>query len=122
MFGGMVVTLPHVKSGKLRALAITGARRSKAVPELPTIAESGLPGYEANEWFGVFAPAGTPKAVVESLNTAIRSVLKLPDTQERFSGLGAEVVDMNAQVFSVFVEKQIAKWAQVIKGANIRAE
>lgn len=122
MFGGMVVTLPHVKSGKLRALAITGARRSKAVPELSTIAESGLPGYEANEWFGVFAPAGTPKAVVESLNTAIRSVLKMPDTQERFSGLGAEVVDMNAQVFSVFVEKQIAKWAQVIKGANIRAE
>ncbi len=122
MFGGMVLTLPHVKSGKLRALAITGARRSKTVPELPTIGESGLPGYEADEWFGMFAPAGTPRAVVESLNGTVRALLKMPDTQERFSTLGAEVVDMDVQGFAAFVDKQIGKWAQVIKAANIRAE
>ncbi len=122
MFGGMVLTLPHVKAGRLRALATTGARRSRAAPDLPTIAEAALPGYEADEWFGAFAPAGAPRDVVRSLNTAIRGILSVPEAQQRFAGLGAEVVDMDVRQFSEFVRKQIAKWAKVVKDAHIHAE
>jgi tripartite-type tricarboxylate transporter receptor subunit TctC len=122
MFGGMVLTLPHVKSEKLRALATTGAKRAKAVPDLPTIAEAALPGYEADEWFGIWAPAGTPVRVTTALNASMREILRLPDAQERFAGLGAEVLDMDTREFGVFVQKQMAKWAKVIKDANIRAE
>jgi len=122
MFGGMVLTLPHVKGGKLRALATTGAKRSKAVPDLPTIAESGLPGYEADEWFGMFAAAGISGKVVEILQSGVRDVLSARDAQERFEGLGAEVVDMNTREFATFFQRQITKWSKVIKGANIRAE
>lgn len=122
MFGGMVLTLPHVKAGKLRALATTGAVRAKAVSNLPTIAESGLPGYEADEWFGMWTPAGTPPPIVQKLNGAVRGVLKMPDTQERFATLGAEVVDMNTKQFAAFEQKQIAKWAKVAREANIRAD
>jgi len=122
MFGGMVLTLPHVKAGRLRALATTGAVRSKTVPDLPTVAESGLPGYEADEWFGLYAPAGTPIALIDALNSALRGILKMPENQERFSGLGAELRDMTRQEFDQFVANEIAKWAKVIKAANIRAE
>lgn len=122
MFGGMVLTLPHVKAGKLRALATTGAKRAKAAPELPTIAESGLPGYEADEWFGLWAPAGTPHAVVQKLNAAVRDILKTSDTQERFAGLGAEVIDMDTRQFAAFEQRQLTKWAKVIKQAKIRTE
>jgi tripartite-type tricarboxylate transporter receptor subunit TctC len=122
MFGGMVLTLPHVKFGKLRALAITGARRSKAVPEIPTIAESGLPGYEADEWFGLFGPARIPESIVESLNAAVKGILKLPDTETRLSGLGAEVIDMDTLTFSLFVRGQMDKWARLIRAVGIRAE
>ncbi|MPZ47124.1 MAG: tripartite tricarboxylate transporter substrate binding protein [Betaproteobacteria bacterium] len=122
MFGGMVLTLPHVKSGKLRALATTGARRAKAVPELPTISEAALPGYEADEWFGTWAPVGTPPAVSATLNGAIREILRTPAAQERFAGLGAEAIDMDTRAFGEFVRGQMAKWAKVIKDANIRAD
>ena len=122
MFGGMVLTLPYVKAGRLRALATTGATRSKAVPDLPTIAESGLPGYEADEWFGAFAPASTPRNILQKLNTNTRDILVTPDAQQQFAGLGAEFVDMNVREFADFVKKQIAKWANVVKDANIQAE
>jgi tripartite-type tricarboxylate transporter receptor subunit TctC len=122
MFGPIVLTLPHVKGGRVRALAVTGARRAKATPELPTIAESGLPGYEANEWFGMFAPAGTSGKLVESLNADVRSVLKMHDTQERLSALGAETADISAQDFAIFVGNEIAKWTKVIKDAKIQPE
>jgi tripartite-type tricarboxylate transporter receptor subunit TctC len=122
MFGGMVLTLPHVKAGRLRALATTGAQRSKAVPELPTIAQAGLPGYEADEWFGAFAPAGTSQEIVQKVNTGIRGILSMTDTQQQFAGLGAEVLDMDVRAFTDFVKHQVAKWAKVIKDANIHAE
>jgi len=122
MFGGMVLTLPYVKAGRLRALATTGATRSKAVPDLPTIAESGLPGYEADEWFGAFAPASTPRNILQKLNTNTRDILVTPDAQQQFAGLGAEFVDMNVREFADFVKKQIAKWANVVKDANIQTE
>ena len=122
MFGGMVLTLPHVKAGKLRAIATTGAKRAKAVPELPTIAESGLPGYEADEWFGLWGPAAIPSPIVQKLNGTVREILKRADTQERFAALGAEVIDMSTREFTAFEQKQIAKWAKVAKEANIHAD
>lgn len=122
MFGGMVLTLPHVKAGKLRALATTGAKRANAVPDLPTIAESGLPGYEADEWFGLWGPAGTPGPIVQKLNAAVREILRAKDSQDRFAGLGAEVIDMDTGQFAAYEERQIAKWAKVIRQANIRMQ
>jgi tripartite-type tricarboxylate transporter receptor subunit TctC len=122
MFGGMVLTLPYVKAGKLRALATTGATRAKALPDLPTIAESGLPGYEANEWFGMWAPGGTGVDIVQKLNATVRDILRSHDTQNLFANLGAEVVDMDTKQFSAFEEAQIAKWAKVIKEANIHIQ
>jgi tripartite-type tricarboxylate transporter receptor subunit TctC len=122
MFGGMVLTLPHVKAGKLRALATTGAKRAKAVPDLPTVAEAALPGFEADEWFGLWAPGGTPSAIVQKLNAAVRDILKSRDAQERFAALGAEVIDMDTRRFAAYEREQIAKWAKVIKEAHIRVE
>ncbi len=120
MFGGMVLTLPHVKAGRLRALATTGATRSKTIAELPTIAESGLSGFEADEWFGLYAPAGTPSAIVDTLDSAVRTIWRAPETQERFASLGAEVRDMSRPEFEKFVANEIAKWAKVIRAASIR--
>jgi len=122
MFGGMVITLPFVKSGQLRALATTGAQRSKMLPDLPTVAESGVPGYEAQDWFGVFAPGRLPAPLAETLNQTIRSVVRTPDSQKRFAELGAQTMDMSTREFAAFVDKEIDKWGKVVKAANAYAD
>ena len=116
------MTLPHVNAGKLRALASTGAARSKVVPDLPTVAEAALPGYEANEWFGAFAPAATAGDVVRTLNITIRGIFNAADVQQQFAGQGAEIIDMDVAAFSNFVKNQIAKWMKVVKDAKIQTE
>jgi len=121
-FGNMSSALPHVKSGRVRALAVTGSKRSANVPELPTIAESGLPGYEVYEWNGLFAPAGTPAAVINRLQTEIARIVHLPDVSEKLAALGAEPVANTPQEAAVFLKSEIAKWATVVKQANIKAE
>ena len=122
MFGGMTLTLPYVKAGTLRAIATTGASRSSELPDLPTVGESGLPGYEANEWFGLFAPAATPADIVQTLNTEVRKILSQPDTRRQFATLGTEVVEMDVRAFSAFVSGQVAKWEKIVKDAGIHAE
>ena len=92
MFGTAVSFLPYVKSGRLNALAVTNPKRSPIVPDIPTVAESGLPGFEALQWFGILAPAGTPKEIVARLNGEIVKILRLPEVRERMSSLGAEIV------------------------------
>ena len=121
-FGNMSSALPHAKSGRVRALAVTGSKRSAIVPELPTIAESGVPGYEVYEWNGVFAPAGTPAAVINRLQSEIARIVHLPDVSEKLAALGAEAVANTPQEAAVFVKAEIAKWAAVVKQANIKAE
>jgi len=118
----MPVYLPQVKAGKIRALAVSPAKRSSAAPELPTIAESGVPGYDSGAWFGLLAPAGTPKDIVDRLATETQRILKLPDIAERISGLGAEVVGGTPAQFAAHIKSEIAKWAKVIKDANVELQ
>ena len=114
--------LPQVKAGKLRALALTTTKRSPAMPDLPTIAESGFTGYSAGSWFGLVAPAGVAKPIVDKLATEHQRILKLPDVSERFASLGAESVGDRPEQFAAFIKSEIAKWAKVIKDANVELQ
>lgn len=122
MFGTAVSFLPYVKSGRLNALAVTNPKRSPIVPDVPTVAESGLPGFEALQWFGIVAPAGTPKEIVARLSGEIVKILRLPDVRERMSGLGAEVVASTPEQFAVFQKADTAKWARVVKESGAKIE
>jgi tripartite-type tricarboxylate transporter receptor subunit TctC len=120
IFENITNALPHIRAGALRALAVTSARRSSALPELPTIAEAaGLEGYDVSSWFGMFGPAGMPRPVVDRLSTEIRAYLALPATRETLSRLGAEVAGGTPEEFAAFVRAEIAKWAAVIERAGI---
>jgi tripartite-type tricarboxylate transporter receptor subunit TctC len=119
MFGNIPVSLPHVKSGKLRALAVTGARRSATLPDLPTVAESGLPRYEIGEWWGMLVHGKTPKALVERWNQEIVKALKDPEVQSRLTQLGADLVGNSPAEFDAFIRQQMKKWGGVIEQAGI---
>lgn len=121
IFSSMPPALPHVKTGKLRALGVTSATRSPAVPDVPTIAQSGLPGYEVINWYGVLAPAGTPKEVVAKLNAEIIKILKMSEVKERLAAQGAETFSSTPEQFAAYIKKETEKWATVVKysGAQI---
>lgn len=121
-FADMVITLPHVKSGRLRALAVTGSQRSALVPELPTIAEAGLPGYSVTAWFGLLAPAATPAEIVTRISAEIQKGFKTPQMRERFSAMGADPVGGPPEQFAAFLKSEMAKWAKLVKAAGIHAE
>ena len=114
--------VPQVRAGKIRALAVSTAKRSTAMPDLPTIAEAGVTGYDAGAWFGLLAPAGTPKAVVDTLSTETARILKLPEVSKRISELGAEPVGGTPEQFAAFIKSEIDKWAKVIKDANVELQ
>ncbi len=122
IFDTIPAVLPHIKSGKLRPLAVTGTKRSALMPDLPTMAEAGLPGYAASSWGGVLAPAGTPKATIDKLNAEMVAVLKLPEVQERLTGVGLEPASGTPAEFEAFIKAEIAKWSKIIKEAGITAE
>jgi len=122
MFSGMSSVLPHVKSGRLRPLAVTGAQRWPAVPDVPTIAESGFPGFEASVWFGVLAPARTPKPIITRLNQEIIKALSLPDVRERLSNVGFEIVGKSPEAFSAYIKSEVTKWAKVAKASGVKPE
>ncbi len=121
-FENIVVASPYVKSGRIKALAVTSAKRASALPNVPTIAESGVPGFAAVGWFGVVVPAATPKEVVAKLNSELVRVLALPDIKERISSLGAEVVSTTPDGMDQFNRTQIALWAKVVKASGARVE
>lgn len=114
--------LPHVKSGKLRALAVTSTKRSLTAPELPTIAESGLSGFEVIGWNGVHVPAGTPKRIIAKINKDVREVLKLPDVRERMLNAGLELVGNTSEEFAAFVKADLPHWARLIEQSGAKAE
>jgi tripartite-type tricarboxylate transporter receptor subunit TctC len=122
MFELMPSAMPHVKSGRMRALAVTSRNRSPVAPELPTVAEAGLPGYEVGSWFGLCAPAATPKAVVDKTNADLNAALGTPETQQRILGLGAQPLNMTPEEFSRFVGAEIAKWSKVVKDSGATAQ
>ena len=121
-FENIVVASPYVKSGRLKALAVTSAKRAGALPAVPTMADSGVPGFEAVGWFGVVVPAATPKDVVMKLNGEMARMLAAPDVKERISSLGAEVVSTTPEGMDEFNRAQIALWARVVKASGARAE
>ncbi|MGE5526467.1 MAG: tripartite tricarboxylate transporter substrate binding protein [Rhodospirillaceae bacterium] len=114
--------LPQVKAGKLRALAVSPAKRTPAAPDLPTVAEAGVPGYDSGAWFGLVVPTGTPRAVIEKLAAETQRILKLPDVRERISALGAEIVGSAPDEFNAFMKSELAKWAKVIQEANVELQ
>jgi len=122
VFGGVPGAAPHIRSRKLRALGVTGATRSPAFPDLPTIAEAGVPGYEVTLWYGVLAPAGTPAPIVTTLNRTLVRALDAPETRERMSGEGAEPAPAAPEQFRAFIKSEIGRWASVLKASGIRAQ
>lgn len=121
MFGGMISTLNHVRSGRLKAIAVSSAKRSPVLPDLPTIAESGFPGYEAATWYGVLAPAGTPVPIVRKLNADIIGTLNHPGLKQRMAGQGADPAPSTPEEFAAYIKTEITKWAKVVKesGAHV---
>ena len=114
--------LPHVKAGKLRALAVTGKNRSPAMPELSTVAEAGIPGYEIVAWQGVFAPAGTPNDVVKKIHSDMIAVLNMPDVRLALLAQGLETIASTPEEFSEYIRNDLAKWARVVRQANVRVD
>ena len=120
--GSLVQMVPHVRSGKLKALGVSSARRVPAMPEVPTIAEAGVPGYEVSNWWGILAPAGTPSPVLDRLYKEITAILDSPDTRRRFELEGADIVRMTPPEFANFVGQETVKWTRVVKEAGIKPE
>jgi tripartite-type tricarboxylate transporter receptor subunit TctC len=122
MFDNLASALAQVRAGKVRALAVTTARRSELAPELPTIAESGLPGFDISTWFGIFAPAGTPREIVERLHAEFTRALASPDVRERMVALGAEPVGNRPEEFAAYIRAEAGKYARVIKASGAKAD
>jgi tripartite-type tricarboxylate transporter receptor subunit TctC len=121
-FDNITTAWPLAKSGKLRALAVTTATRSSIAPDVPTLSESGLPGFEVGSWQGVFAPAGTPPDIVRRLNAEIVRILGLPDVKEKLAGLGAELVGNTPEEFAVLVKAEVVKWADVVRKSGAKVD
>ena len=118
----MLGALPHVKSGKVKALAVTSTKRSLLLPDVPTVAEAGIPGYEISGWQGLLAPAGTPREVVARLYQGISRSLKLPDVRDRMVANGADPVASTPKEFAAYIKDEITKYEQVIKQSGARAD
>jgi tripartite-type tricarboxylate transporter receptor subunit TctC len=122
IFGSMLSTLPHVRSGKLRGLAVSAAQRSGVAPDLPTVSEAGVTGYEMSTWMGVLLPTGTPKEIADRLHNEIEKMLRTPDVSQRFSGEGLEPLNATPAQFAALIRSDTVKWAKVIKHAGIRID
>src|SRR5882672_10567142 len=122
MFSSLVQTTPHIKIGKLRALGVGSLKRNPVLPDVPAIAEAGVPDYEAVNWWGVVAPAGVPPAIVERLHKEITAVQESDEVKKQFASEGAQVVQMSSPEFAAFIEKEMKKWERVVKEGGIKAE
>jgi len=122
VIGSLIQMLPQINSGRLKILGIGSAKRVPALPNVPTISEAGVPGYEATNWWGIIAPAGTPKAVIDRLHKELSAVLATSETKKRFETEGGEAVQMSSEDFGKFIVAETAKWAKVVKEAGIKPE
>ena len=114
--------LPHVQAGRLRSLGVSGAKRSPAAPDIPTIAEAGVPGFEAGNWYGLVAPAGTPRAVVTKINQEMTRILALPDLRTKLLAMGMEAESSSPEAFAEYLRTDAAKWGKIIKAVIARSE
>lgn len=121
LFDTLPSAMPHVKAGKLKALAVTGKERDPSLPDLPTVAESGVPGYEVGSWYGLLVPAGTPPAIVNKLNTVVVDIIRTPEVNDKLLSLGATPVGSTPEEFAAHIRSELDKWAEVIKksGASV---
>jgi len=119
---GVPAAAPHIRSGRLRALAVIAPQRLAALPDVPTIAEAGLPGFEVTTWYGILVPAGTPRPVVARLNAELVKAMHSPEVKERLAGLGTDAVTSTPEEFSAYIKREIAKWGEVIRKAGLKAE
>jgi tripartite-type tricarboxylate transporter receptor subunit TctC len=122
LFSNMLTGKPLIEAGKLRALAVSGPKRVMALPEVPTVAEAGVPGYSALQWYGLLAPAGTPKEIIDKLQVAVAEALRAPDVRERLAQDGAEPVGGASADFAVLIQADLEKWSTIARAANIQAE
>ena len=122
MFDNVPNVIQHVRAGKMKALGVSTAKRSALAPEVPSLNEAGVPGYDLSVWFGVLAPAGTPREIVQRLNTEIVRILQSPEVKERFLKQGVDVQTSTPEQFDAFVRSEVGRWAKVIKDAGIRAD
>jgi tripartite-type tricarboxylate transporter receptor subunit TctC len=122
MFDSLPSSMPFIKAGTIRPLAVTTARRSTALPDVPTVAESGFPGFSISTWYGVWAPAATPPAIVQRLSQEIAAVVRLPEVREQFAGMGAEPVGNTPEEFAAFTKTELAKWARIVKQSGAKVD
>jgi len=122
MFDGIVTGVPAAKTGRLRALAVTTLKRWQGAPDIPTMSEAGLTGFEVNSWYGLLAPAGTSREIVARLNTEVANALREPDARARLYSIGADPMNNTPEEFAAFIKSEMAKWAKVVKTAGIRVE
>lgn len=121
-FGNLPTVIGYARAGKLRPIAVTGSKRAASTPDIPTVAESGVPGFDVTAWYGVSVPAKTPKAVVDRLNTEFVNAIRAPDLRDRLVKAGADPVGNTPEQYAAFVQNEIAKWGKVIKAAGIKGE
>jgi tripartite-type tricarboxylate transporter receptor subunit TctC len=121
-FNNLIPTLPHVKSGRLRALGVSGSTRTSVLPDVPTVAEAGLPGYEALQWYGVLLPAGAPKNMVALLHREITTILQVPSVRSRLMDEGGDIVGSTPEQYGRAIRNELAKWSKLVKAAGIKAE
>ena len=122
MFDNTPNVLPQVKAGKLKALGVSSKKRSSLTPDVPTVDEAGVPGYEVSVWFGILAPAGTPRDIVQRLNAEMVKIIRSPEITDRFARAGVEPVASTPEYFSDFLKAEVARWAKVVQDANIKAD
>lgn len=122
VFPDPAVALPHVRAGRVNALGVTGVKRVPSAPHIPTIAESGLPGYEVPVWYGFLAPRGTARAIVEKLHTGIATAMANPELRERFASDGGDATVRGPAEFSALIRTELPKWARVVKDAGVRVD
>ena len=122
LFIGIPAPAPHIKAGRLRGLAVLAPQRSPVLPEVPTATEAGLPGFEVTTWYGVLAPAGTPKDIVARLNREIVRIMNAPDTKERLAVVAADPMTSSPEQFAAYIKQEIARWSKVVRTAGLRAD
>ncbi|MDP3715734.1 MAG: tripartite tricarboxylate transporter substrate binding protein, partial [Burkholderiales bacterium] len=121
-FPSIISVLPHLKSGKLRALAVTSARRSPSLPDMPSLQETGIPDFDVSQWYGLFAPAGAPRPVIDRIHREVVEILKTAEMQKRMAGDGAEGVGSSPAEFAAYVKAETARWSEVIRKSSIKAD
>jgi tripartite-type tricarboxylate transporter receptor subunit TctC len=122
VFIGVPVPAPHIKAGKLRGLAVLARERSPLIPDVPTAAEAGLPDFDVTTWYGILAPAGTPRPIIRRLNSELKKMMEAPEVKERLAAMGTEPLSSTPEEFGAYIKREIAKWGDVVRKAGLRAE